>query len=421
MQGGENDFGQEAVTTLIEAMSARKGRFMVILAGYPDKIQELIDSNPGFQRRIQTIHLEDSTPGLLERIFRKCCRDAIPPLDIEPELDAALPLFFEELCRRKTEVFGNAGTVEDEIFQEVRRRSEIGTQGRRIARKCHFPDAYQACFQVRVAAHLDQIETLIGLQDVKKRIQGLINLKDIDHRRAIQEGLSQSTPIPGHYLFIGNPGTGKTTVAQMMAEQFREIGLLKRGHLVSVTASELSGQYLGTTEKNTRDILEKSLGGVCFVDEAHQLANPHGYGAQALGVIVPFLTDHETEFSMIFAGYPDSILRLMQMDPGLKRRFESPILFKDYSAAELLQIFYLMATQENLRIDPGADEILTKLFADVDQRKTKEFGNAGTVKKLLGRVRMNQAARLQQGSIDTGLSILTAEDIPQIDTILDMI
>ncbi len=421
IQGGENDFGTEAITEILEAMSARMGQFMVILAGYPEKIQELIDSNPGFARRIQTIHLEDSTPGLLEHIFRISCRDAIPPLDLDPELDAALPLFFEELCRRKTENFGNAGTVKDEIFQEVRRNSEHGVMGRRVAKKSHFPDAYQPCFQERVAAHIDQIETLIGLKDVKKRIQDLIDLKDIDHRRAIQDGRSQSIPVPGHYLFVGNPGTGKTTVARMMAEQFKQIGLLKRGHLVSVTASELSGQYLGTTENKTREILEKSLGGVCFVDEAHQLATPHGYGAQALGVIVPFLTDHETEFSMIFAGYPDSIHHLLQMDIGLKRRFESPILFGDYLPAELLQIFHLMAKQENLKIDPDADEVLAKLFDDIDRRKTREFGNAGTVKKLLGRVRMHQAGRLKQTLTDTGLSILTVDDIPHIDTILDMI
>lgn len=412
VQGGENDFGREAITEILEAMSARKGRFLVILAGYPNEIQQLIDSNPGFQRRVQTIELEDYPPDALERIFRKFCRNSTPQLDLEPELDAALPLFFQELCSRKEENFGNAGTVQDEIFQAVLEASDRTGDGRRMAGKRHFPPKYQECFQARSGGHLETLQSLIGLAGVKTRVQELIDLKNLEARRAMQSSTPQNMPESGHYLFVGNPGTGKTTVARMMGEQFRQIGILKRGHLVSVTASELSGQYLGHTEAKTREILEKSLGGVCFVDEAHQLGMEHGYGQQALGVIVPFMTDHKSEFSLIFAGYPGPIQNLLNLDSGLKRRFTEPIDFEDYSAPELVEIFYKMATDAGLNIDRDADIRLKALMDDVARNKTGSFGNAGMVENLLKHIRLRQAGRLRNAPDDADLNRVIGADIP---------
>jgi len=425
IQGGENDYGRESLNTILEAMSDRNGQFSVIMAGYPDEIDKVIASNDGFESRFGNIlTIDDFEPEVLEKIFRNTCRDYFQPIMLDAELDKALPGFFKEVCSNKEKKFGNARVVKETIFGEMVKHILPGADGIRIAKKEHFPDKYRKYFELSEAdpAILNELEELIGLENVKTRINELILDKKMQKKRAQATGKDESNIKyePGHYIFAGNPGTGKTTAADMMAAQLKRIGLLKTDKIVKCSASDLSKGHIGGTEVNTIKIIQEAIdkGTVCFIDEAHQLADEHSYGKQALNSIIPFVSRHEKEFSLIFAGYADAIENIFKTDRGLRRRFEI-ITFEDYDPQELTSIFYFMAEKDDLAVSPDARPVLSDLFQMIYDCKSSDFGNAGTIKQILKITRTNMNKRLRTIKSPTKDDLLTilVVDIPQFEDI----
>ena len=261
---------------------------------------------------------------------------------------------------------------------------------------------------------LDQLDAeLVGLAPVKGRIRDIAALLLIDKLRADQ-GL-QSSPPSLHMCFTGNPGTGKTTVAMRMAEVLKQLGYVRKGHLVAVTRDDLVGQFIGHTAPKTKEVVKKAMGGVLFIDEAYYLYKPENerdYGQESIEILLQVMENHRDDLVVILAGYKDRMDTFFSSNPGMASRIAHHIDFPDYSEAELMQIAQLMLGQLNYRFDAAAEPAFTRYVGL--RRQQPHFANARSIRNALDRIRLRHATRLF--SADTVLTreqlcTLQAEDI----------
>jgi probable Rubsico expression protein CbbX len=265
-----------------------------------------------------------------------------------------------------------------------------------------------------VKALLDQLDAeLIGLAPVKDRIRDIAALLLIDKLRA-EQGL-QSQPPTLHMCFTGNPGTGKTTVALRMAEVLKQLGYVRKGHLVAVTRDDLVGQFIGHTAPKTKEIIKKAMGGVLFIDEAYYLYRPENerdYGQEAIEILMQVMENNRDDLVVILAGYKDRMDTFFGSNPGMASRIAHHIDFPDYSEAELMQIAQLMLGRLNYRF---GDDAVPAFEQYVHLRRQQpHFANARSIRNALDRIRLRHATRLF--SAETSLSrdelvTLHAQDI----------
>lgn len=265
-----------------------------------------------------------------------------------------------------------------------------------------------------VRAVLDKLDAeLIGLAPVKGRIRDIAALLLIDKLRA-QQGL-QSTPPSLHMCLTGNPGTGKTTVALRMAEVLKQLGYVRKGHLVAVTRDDLVGQFIGHTAPKTRELLKKAMGGVLFIDEAYYLYKPENerdYGQEAIEILLQVMENQRDDLVVILAGYKERMDTFFASNPGMASRIAHHIDFPDYSEAELMQIAQLMLGALNYQFDEAAAPAFTRYIAL--RRQQPHFANARSIRNALDRIRLRHATRLfSSGTTLTReqLCTLQAEDI----------
>jgi len=263
----------------------------------------------------------------------------------------------------------------------------------------------------QVLAKLDA--ELIGLAPVKARIRDIAALLLIDKLRAA-EGL-QSRPPTLHMSFTGNPGTGKTTVALRMAEVLKQLGYVRKGHLVAVTRDDLVGQFIGHTAPKTREVIKKAMGGVLFIDEAYYLYRPENerdYGQESIEILMQVMENERDDLVVILAGYRDRMQTFFGSNPGIASRIAHHIDFPDYGERELMQIAQLMLRDLNYCFDESAERAFERYIAL--RREQPHFANARSIRNALDRIRLRHAARLfairQAPTLDQ-LRTLSSEDI----------
>lgn len=260
-----------------------------------------------------------------------------------------------------------------------------------------------------------ELDALVGLDSVKEQVSTLVASLGIQQQRR-KHGLAEVSASQ-HLVFYGNPGTGKTTVARLVAEMYGALGFLEKGHLVEVDRAQLVGQYVGHTAFKTNRAIKRALDGVLFIDEAYALSppGPHSldFGSEAIETLIKRMEDHRGRLVVIVAGYPDLMGRFLASNPGLRSRFSREIAFDDYTDAELVEIIDKLAVDAEYVIDPGAHGALYDIFRKARQKNG--FGNARYARNLFEQSISRQALRLDAtGDVNISraeLLTLTSADI----------
>ena len=260
---------------------------------------------------------------------------------------------------------------------------------------------------------LAKLDKLVGLTSVKAEIHTLVNVAKIRELRK-REGLK----VPSssyHMVFVGPPGTGKTTVARLVAQIFHALGLLSKGHLIEVDRTELVAGYVGQTAIKTDACVKQALGGVLFIDEAYSLAggSDQDFGGEAIETLLKLMEDNREDLVVIAAGYRDRMETFIDSNPGLRSRFTRFIDFPDYKPDELSTIFARLTDEEGYTLGEGAFAIIEKEMSEAYASRTDTFGNGRFVRNLFERAVTAQANRLAAGTpTKAELCMLVATDIP---------
>lgn len=267
---------------------------------------------------------------------------------------------------------------------------------------------------------MKELANLIGLSSVKAEIENIYNLVKIQKVR-ISKGLN-APDISYHCIFTGNPGTGKTTVARLVAQIYKNLGILTKGHLVETDRSGLVAEYVGQTAVKTNKIIDSALDGVLFIDEAYSLVQNGGgndFGLEAIATLLKRMEDNRDRLVVILAGYSDEMKQFINANPGLQSRFNRYVHFDDYSADDLTSIFVCNLSKYDYKMSEDAEKAIKEVMDNAVNNKDKNFGNARFARNLFEKTIERQAKRLASSSLlEIGkdeLTEITVDDIMCID------
>ncbi len=406
--GGERDSqGEQALEKLMKRMEDDRGKFVVIAAGYRTEMDNLFRINPGFRSRFNYfLNIEDYTPEQLYEILltfakvkkyimsddaaevtRKCIKAMYDSRDKTFANGRNMRQLFEKICRSQAERLqkGDISQMSDQQLMTI------------------LPDdiPYEAPKSADYEECLAKLNGMVGLKAVKNEIINLVSYLNLQIKRGENHTFQGK-----HYVFTGNPGTGKTTVARIMAEVFKTLGILTRGQLVEADRSKLVAGYAGQTAIKTNHLIDTALGGVLFIDEAYTLSENENdsFGNEAIDTLLKRLEDDRGKFICIVAGYTEQMTDFIDSNPGLKSRFTQTIHFDDYDADELTEIFMNMARERKFIIDQETQAAIHRKFEELCLRRDKNFGNAREARKLFDEAIENQSKRLVNHINDTNIN-----------------
>lgn len=418
-EDGRNQ-GKEIIEALLSVLAdENKKDWMLILAGYPLEMDRMIKSNKGFEGRVSNIiHFRDYTPDELLQIAQSYCKTHIYTLT-----DAAkeqLAISIEHAYSNRNRNFENARYINNLMEKEVLKRMGHRLSGVENLTKEQLttilPEDIPAINEIKGSEKYKKLKQMVGLAELKESIQSHLNYVKMSNNRK-KAGLSSVFP-PLHMVFTGNPGTGKTTVADFIGEIYASMGILSEGNVIKVTRKELVGQYLGTTEKKMREVFDRAKGNVLFIDEAYQLIcqeDTKDYGRHVVDALVDELGGEQNNFIVILAGYRKEMEKLLESNIGLASRFQNIFHFKDYSVEELVKIAIESKVAKDFVFTPEAILRLEAYIRREVLKKQKGFGNGRFVTRLIGgKILPNMATRLSgiENPTVEELKTILAEDIP---------
>ncbi|MCB0586660.1 MAG: AAA family ATPase, partial [Phaeodactylibacter sp.] len=432
------DFGREVIEILVKEMSNGPGDLAVIVAGYPKEMKHFLDSNPGLKSRFKLyFEFADYLPQELSQIADFACREKGVVLTDKAKMK--IDEIIINAYRKRDRSFGNARFVYDLIEKSkvnlgLRIMSEEDPKSLEkeklslirlgdvekidVEAKPELPNI--PVDEPLLKESLDQLYRLIGMENIKAQISELVRL--VRFYRETNRDVLNSFFL--HTVFIGNPGTGKTTVARILTQIYKALGVLERGHMVETDRQGLVAGHVGQTAIKTAERIDEAMGGVLFIDEAYSLtmrSNTGGdFGDEAIQTLLKRMEDHRGRFFVFVAGYPDNMEAFLKANPGLNSRFDKILKFEDYSPRELNRIALQMLSEENVVPTPEAEEHIKEYLAFLYEYRDKYFGNARTVRNIVNEAIKNHNLRLAALSPEerahTPANLLAIEDVKSFKT-----
>ena len=423
------DFGREVIEILVKEMSNGPGDIAVIVAGYPKEITHFIDSNPGLKSRFKHFfEFSDYLPQELSEIARFAAE--LKEVDLtQPALDY-IDYLIVDAYRNRDKSFGNARFIHDLIDKskvnmglrimstenpnELKREALgeiklVDVEKIKIKKVNTLPSI--PIDNTLLKLGLAELDSLIGIENVKKEIHELVSIVSF-HKRNGKNVLNNYFL---HTVFVGNPGTGKTTVARILTKIYKALGILERGHMVETDRQGLVAGFVGQTAIKTTERLEEAMGGVLFIDEAYALSNFNGlqgdYGNEAIQTILKKMEDQRGQFFIFAAGYPENMDKFLKANPGLNSRFDKRLQFHDYNAEELMAIAEKMIREQSYKLTSAAKTQLKAVMEDMYMKRDKFFGNARAVRNIVLDVIKFQNLRSSKLASTKQNSSISVEDI----------
>lgn len=419
----EHNYSKEAIDTLVRMMTDPRYRFCLIMAGYPGIMEKLWEMNEGLKSRFDDeniITIEDYKPDLLQKIFVKNCENDgyhfIEDKKKEEHLD--LELFFKNLYNQRNRFeFANARTVIN-LANNVKARCNLRDVNAKCILKDDFGD-YQKYFIKRDISSIDeiyeQIDSYVGMDHIKKLFRevqaDVVYVADCKKRGIIPQEKAE------HFIFSGNPGTGKTTMGKMMGEFFHVIGALGGSETYFVDASEIIGTHVGESAENINRIMKTAMdkNQLLYIDEAYQISDSL-YGKEVMGAMMTKMTENVGQFKVVFGMYSEKVEEFLKTNPGMSSRIKV-VEFPDYTPEQLLEIFDRTVKAQGFNINNEAHERVKMILKRKYDTRGKDFANAREVINIFNDMRRNIQKRLWS---ETGISASDAsryefmlEDIPQ--------
>jgi len=429
------DFGREAIEVLLKELSDSND-IAIVVAGYPEEMDIFLESNPGLKSRFNMYYdFADYVPQELLQIAefaagKKGVRFTEAAKDV-------LYKYLVDKYRDRDKFFGNARMV-NSIVDEA--KMNLGLRIMKTAKpadltKEQLSDIEPVDLQKIMTTgkgmlpdipideellkeSLGKLKRMIGLNKVKQDIDELVKLV----RYYKSQGKDVRKAFSLHNVFSGNPGTGKTTVARILAQIYKALGILERGHLVECDRQSLVGGYVGQTAIKTSDLINKAIGGVLFVDEAYSLTDggPNDFGREAVETLLKRMEDRRGEFIVIAAGYTQNMEKFMESNPGLKSRFDKVFNFEDFNADELYTVAVNQLAENNITPDAAAADHLRKYIEFMYRNRDKYFGNGRSVRKVIEEAIRNQHLRLSElpknKQTAKAITTLVFEDVEEFST-----
>ena len=406
-QNESDAFGQEAIDTLLKFMEDHRENLVIVLAGYDKEMNQLLGSNPGFKSRFnQYIYFDDYNDEQLAAIMisMAAAQGFTIPAD---DVSSAVQLLSRE---RAGTNFGNARAVRNLLDQAIRRQAvriaALGGKGVSHTREqlsiLEREDLLGEAAVIKTSGE-GELNALTGLENVKRTVREYKNqiavakMRGQDARNVIQPYfVMPRNVIQPYFVMLGNPGTGKTTVARILGRIFKELGYLPSDHVVEADREDLVAGFVGQTAIKTRKVLERALGGTLFIDEAYSLTSNRGvaedFGREAIDTLLKFMEDQRGRMIVIAAGYEREMRDFLNSNPGLRSRFTNIIQFSDYSTDDCIQIFAALLKGQKLSIIDEADATLATAFNAL--RQAPNWSNGRDVRTFLEFVLRAQADRV---------------------------
>jgi SpoVK/Ycf46/Vps4 family AAA+-type ATPase len=434
-RGGEDskDFGREVVEILVKEMSNGVGDLAVIVAGYPKEMKHFIDSNPGLKSRFKHFfEFTDYMPQELSQIGEYASMEK--KIILSPAAKRRIDDIIVEAYRSRDRSFGNARFVNDLIEQakvnlglHVMSSEDPQSLSNEELSLVQIADVEKIQIKYKrespnipvdeplLRTSLDELNRLVGMSKIKEQIAEMVQL--VRFYRETGKDVLGSFFL--HTVFIGNPGTGKTTVARILTKIYKALGILERGHMIETDRQGLIAGYVGQTAIKTSEKIDEAIGGVLFIDEAYALTSYTGtrgdFGDEAIQTLLKRMEDQRGEFFVFVAGYIDQMEAFLKANPGLNSRFDKVLKFDDYSPEELMEIAVKMFHDADMTLAPEAEEYLQHYLQFVHEYRDKYFGNARTIRQIVTEAmkkhNLRVAAMSAERRSELALNVLTLEDL----------
>jgi len=404
------DFGKEAIEILLKEMSDGDGDLAVIVAGYPDEMNNFLESNPGLKSRFTMYYdFPDYVPQELMEIASFTSQKRA--ISLNDEANIFLHKKLVDLYRDRDKMFGNARLVNSILdeskmnmglrIMKSKNPSKLSKEELSIVRAEDIEKIFESKKKILAEIPIDEdllkqamttLHNMVGLDNIKNEIDELVKL--VRFYKEIGKDIRNSFSL--HAVFTGNPGTGKTTLARILAQIYKALGILERGHLVECDRQALVGGFVGQTAIKTSEILSRAMGGVLFIDEAYALSEggENDFGKEAIETLLKRMEDYRGQFVVIVAGYTQNMKKFLESNPGLWSRFDRELHFNDYDAEQLFNIAKNMLGDNSIKLDDDAASHLKEYLNFIFQNRTPYFGNGRTVRKVVEEAIKNQHLRL---------------------------